>query len=55
VFAGGTLGGWLFGLFGGFGVFMFSAVAVLAWLILIVVAPAPKLLESRTVELENAE
>ena len=55
VFAGGTLGGWLFGLFGGFGVFMFSAVAVLAWLILIVVAPAPKLLESRTVDLENAE
>ena len=55
VFAGGTLGGWLFGLFGGFGVFIFSAVAVLAWLILIVVAPAPKLLESRTVDLENAE
>ena len=55
VFIGGALGGWLFGLFGGSGVFIFSAVAVLAWLILVVVAPAPKLLESRTVDLENAE
>jgi MFS family permease len=52
VFIGGALGGWLFGLFGGSGVFIFSAVAVLAWLILVVVAPAPKLLESRTVDLE---
>ena len=55
VFIGGALGGWLFGLFGGSAVFIFSAVAVLAWLILVVVARAPKLLESRTVDLENAE
>ena len=55
VFIGGALGGWLFGHFGGSGVFIFSAVAVLAWLILVAVAPAPKLLESRTVYLENAE
>ena len=55
VFIGGALGGWLFGLFGGFGVFTFSAIAVLAWLILVMVAPAPKLLESRTVDLESAE
>jgi MFS family permease len=55
VFIGGVLGGWLFGLFGGFGVFMFSAVAVLAWLILVVAIPAPRLLESRTVDLESAE
>ena len=55
VFIGGALGGWLFGLFGGSAVFIFSAVAALAWLILVVVARAPKLLESRTVDLENAE
>ena len=55
VFIGGALGGWLFGLFGGSGVFIFTAVAVLTWLILVVVAAAPKLLESRTVNLENAE
>jgi MFS family permease len=55
VFIGGALSGWLFGLFGGSGVFIFSAVAALAWLILVVVARAPKLLESRTVDLENAE
>ena len=41
--------------FGGSGVFIFSAVAVLVWLILVVAVPAPKLLESRTVDLENAE
>ena len=55
VFIGGALGGWLFGLFGGPGVFTFSAIAVLAWLILVVAVPAPKLLESRTIDLENAE
>jgi MFS family permease len=55
VFTGGALGGWLFGLFGGSGVFIFSVVAVLAWLILVVAVPAPKLLESRTVDLENAK
>ena len=55
VFIGGAFGGWLFGHFGGPGVFIFSAVAVLAWLILVVVARAPKLLERRTVDLENAE
>jgi MFS family permease len=55
VFIGGALGGWLFGHFGGSGVFIFSAVAVLVWLILVVAVPAPKLLESRTVDLENAE
>ena len=55
MFIGGALGGWLFGLFGASGVFIFSAVAALAWLILVVVARAPKLLESRTVDLENAE
>ena len=55
VFMGGALGGWLFGLFGGSGVFIFSAAAVLVWLILVVAVPAPKLLESRTVDLEHAE
>ena len=50
-----ALGGWLFGLFGGPGVFTFSAIAVLAWLILVVAVPAPKLLERRTVDLVNAE
>ena len=52
---GGALGGWLFGLFGGAGVFIFSAVSVLVWLILVVAVPPPKLLESRTVDLEHAE
>jgi MFS family permease len=51
----GALGGWLFGYFGGSGVFICSAFVVLAWLILVLVVEAPKLLESRTVDLENAE
>ena len=55
MFTGGVLGGWLYGLFGGFGVFTFSAVAVLTWLILVVLVPPPKLFESRTLDLENAE
>ena len=54
VFIGGALGGLLFDFFGGPGVFIFSAVAVLVWLILVLVSQAPKLLESRTVDLKNA-
>ena len=34
---------------------LFLILPVLAWLILVVVARVPKLLESRTVDLENAE
>ena len=53
-FIGGVIGGWIFGINGGDGVFMFGTVAVLGLFILFLVSPVPQLLESVTITLKKA-
>ena len=55
IFVGGILGGWLFGIFGSSGVFIFLAFSGLVWMILVLAVRAPDLLESRTVDLTGIE
>ena len=48
IFVGGAVGGWLYGLYGAGGVFVFGAGSLLLWVLLVISAPTLKLLDSLT-------
>ncbi|KAA3633107.1 MAG: MFS transporter [Proteobacteria bacterium] len=48
IFVGGLLGGWAYGAFGAAGAYLLTAVVLGAWLVLVLTAPNPKLLNSIT-------
>ncbi|NOZ09853.1 MAG: MFS transporter [Gammaproteobacteria bacterium] len=47
VFLGGTLGGWLYGAVGIGAVFQLCGALTLVWIVIVMTAPAPKLLDTR--------
>ena len=51
IFAGGVMGGWIFGSFGEFAVFKVSGIVVLGWFLLCLVMPGFKLNKSVTVDI----
>jgi len=53
IFSGGLIGGWLYGLYGADGVFIFLACSGLAWLMLILAVRKPNFLESRMIDLKK--
>tara|TARA_B100000029_G_C17579000_1_gene959021 strand:+ start:1350 stop:2705 length:1356 start_codon:yes stop_codon:yes gene_type:complete len=53
IFSGGIIGGWLYGVYGADGVFIFLACSGLAWLILILAVQKPNFLESRMIDLKK--
>ncbi len=53
IFAGGILGGWVFGRFGEYAVFKFAGLAVLGWLLASLVLPAFKLKKSVTIDIAH--
>ncbi|MFT5113420.1 MAG: putative MFS family arabinose efflux permease [Parasphingorhabdus sp.] len=52
IFVGGALGGWLFGQYGAAAVFLLATAALGLWLILIITAPALRLLDSLTLHID---
>ncbi len=53
IFVGGILGGWLFGIFGVIGVFIFCTATGFFLLALVITVQAPMLLENRTIDLTS--
>jgi MFS family permease len=51
IFAGGVMGGWIFGSFGEYAVFKVSGIVVLGWFFLCLVMPGFKLNKSVTVDI----
>jgi predicted MFS family arabinose efflux permease len=54
IFAGGLVGGWLYGAFGGGAVFGLAAAAMAVWLLLVLSSPPPRLLGSMTLRVAGA-